>query len=109
YLLDFAERFSELPRFCGSFSVDIFDRSVLSGMVLFRVEVLPIFRQTIDDYNIMDLFVSRLLHFEGLLKRKLSEQTGNEDLSVAILFLSERIKRDHQWWNVEYFDNDNIN
>ncbi|KAF8375831.1 hypothetical protein PRIPAC_82260, partial [Pristionchus pacificus] len=85
-------------------------RHTLSGMVLFRTEILPVFREVTDDETNMIPFLVEMVRHEGILRAALS---GNTSFKKGLHFmragyLSDYLKNSHKWWQEDFIDSANL-
>ncbi|GMS97262.1 hypothetical protein PENTCL1PPCAC_19437, partial [Pristionchus entomophagus] len=88
YFIDFPELFASLPGFEVKILMFIF-RNLLSRMALFRLEVLPLFLDVIDDEIDMIPFLTRMVHYESEIRTRLSRNKKRFIDMQNIYFLHE--------------------
>ncbi|KAF8386721.1 hypothetical protein PRIPAC_75863 [Pristionchus pacificus] len=81
------------------------ERDSLSGLVLFRLDILPIFSHYINpDFDWMPMML-RLCHWEQHYKRKILDgiSAGNDEMKAKnMLPIKDEVRAQHRWWNNDY-------
>ncbi|GMS97263.1 hypothetical protein PENTCL1PPCAC_19438 [Pristionchus entomophagus] len=112
YFIDYTELFTYLPS-CDVKPPLLVERNVLSGMVLFRMEVLPLFQEVLDNEIDMIPFLTRMVYLEREIRKRLSGYSENSLDIQSLNFtrdghLSERIRKEHKWWNEGFADSEGM-
>ncbi|KAF8385692.1 hypothetical protein PRIPAC_74834 [Pristionchus pacificus] len=85
------------------------EREALTGMDLFRLEILPLVRQFIDaDFNWIP-FMQRLSQWEENCKGRVLEGFSKgsfEDESTDLSAINAEIRAKHRWWDNDYKESD---
>ncbi|GMT17358.1 hypothetical protein PFISCL1PPCAC_8655 [Pristionchus fissidentatus] len=77
-------------------------REALSGVLLFRLELLPMFRQIVDNQDLKSSLLFILAYWENTIKTQLSGDLMGEETSTAPL--SEKLREHDPWWRPDFSD-----